>query len=556
MRIIPAHQQKGNNVQPQKNRLPFEQLRVAAYCRVSTDYDEQASSYETQVAHYKELIQKEPTWEFAGIYADDGISGTNTKKREQFNQMIAACKAGKIDLIVTKSISRFARNTIDCLKYIRDLKAINVAIFFEKENINTMDAKGEVLITIMASLAQQESESLSQNVKMGIQYRYQQGKVFVNHNHFLGYTKDAQGNLVIEPEEAKVIKRIFYSYLNGMSMKQIADSLKADGILTGGKTKNWQSSGVSKILKNEKYMGDALLQKTYTVDFLSKKRVKNNGIMPQYYVENDHPAIIPKPVFMQVQQLIKQRQNGITTKNGKHRRLNGKYCFSQIVFCGKCGDIFQRNMWYRPEKVAVWRCASRIKRSKTGRRCMIRNVKEPLLKEATVEAFNQLIEGHELAGKQIKANIMKVIKNSKGPTLDQLDKQLEEVQMQLIQAANQHQNCDALTQQIMDLRKQRAKVQSREAKQQAKLHSIDEINKLIEFHKYGLVDFDEGLVRRLVEKITIFKRYMEFKFKDGEVIRINKWNLVYSALSYFGWVLFLITLKSIPQCTLLTLLSP
>src|SRR5699024_1160183 len=303
VRIIPAHQQKGNSVQREKNRLPFEQLRVAAYCRVSTDYDEQASSYETQVAHYKELIQKEPTWEFAGIYADDGISGTNTKKREQFNQMIAACKAGKIDLIVTKSISRFARNTIDCLKYIRDLKAINVAIFFEKENINTMDAKGEVLITIMASLAQQESESLSQHVKMGIQYRYQQGKVFVNHNHFLGYSKDDQGNLVIEPEEAKVIKRIFYSYLNGMSMKQIADSLKADGILTGGKTKNWQSSGVSKILKNEKYMGDALLQKTYTIDFLSKKRVKNNGIMPQYYVENDHPAIIPKPVFMQVQQL-------------------------------------------------------------------------------------------------------------------------------------------------------------------------------------------------------------------------------------------------------------
>lgn len=496
---------------------------MAAYCRVSTDYDEQASSYETQVIHYKELIQKEPTWKFAGIYADDGISGTNTKKREQFNQMIAACKAGKIDLIVTKSISRFARNTIDCLKYIRDLKAINVAIFFEKENINTMDAKGEVLITIMASLAQQESESLSQNVKMGIQYRYQQGKVFVNHNHFLGYTKDAQGNLVIEPAEAKVIKRIFYSYLNGMSMKQIADSLKADGILTGGKTKNWRSSSVAKILKNEKYMGDALLQKTYTVDFLNKKRVKNEGIMPQYYVENDHPAIIPKSVFMQVQQLIKQRRNGITTKNGKHRRLNGKYCFSQIVFCGKCGDIFQRNMWYRPEKVAVWRCASRVRRSKTGRRCMIRNVKEPLLKEATVEAFNQLIEGHELASKQIKANIMQVIKDSQGPTLDQLDKQLEEVQMKLIQAANQHQDCNALTQQIMDLRKQKEKVQSRETNQQVKLHSLEEINELVEFHKYGLVDFDEGLVRRLIEKITIYQRYMEFTFKDGEVIRINMW---------------------------------
>ncbi|BAW87288.1 recombinase family protein [Limosilactobacillus fermentum] len=521
VRIIPAHQQKGNSVHHQRNSQPFEKLRVAAYCRVSTDYDEQASSYETQVAHYKELIQKEPTWEFAGIYADDGISGTNTKKREQFNKMIAACKAGKIDLIVTKSISRFARNTIDCLKYIRDLKAINVAIFFEKENINTMDAKGEVLITIMASLAQQESESLSQNVKMGIQYRYQQGKVFVNHNHFLGYTKDTQGNLVIEPEEAKVIKRIFYSYLNGMTMKQIADALKADGILTGGKTKNWRSSSIAKILKNEKYMGDALLQKTYTVDFLNKKRVKNEGIMPQYYVENDHPAIIPKSVFMQVQQIIKQRRNGITTKNGKHRRLNGKYCFSQKLFCGKCGDILQRNMWYRPEKVAVWRCASRIKRSKTGRRCMIRNIKEPLLKEATIEAFNQLIEGHELANKQIKANIMKIIENSKGPTLDQIDQQLEEVQMKLIQAANQHQDCDALTQQIMDLRKQKEKVQSRETDQQAKLHSLDEINKLVELHKYGLVDFDEQLIRRLVEKITIFQRYMEFTFKDGEVIRVN-----------------------------------
>ena len=522
VRIIPAHQQKGNSIHQHHSQQPFEQFRVAAYCRVSTDYDEQASSYETQVSHYKELIGKEPSWQFAGIYADDGISGTNTKKREQFNKMIAACKAGKIDLIVTKSISRFARNTIDCLKYIRDLKAINVAIFFEKENINTMDAKGEVLITIMASLAQQESESLSQNVKMGIQYRYQQGKVFVNHNHFLGYTKDAKGNLIIEPEEAKVIKRIFYSYLNGMTMKEIADSLRADGIQTGGKTTNWQSSSVAKILKNEKYMGDALLQKTYTVDFLSKKRVKNNGIMPQYYVENDHPAIIPKPVFMQVQQIIKKRRNGITTPNGKHRRINGKYCFSQKVFCGKCGDILQRNMWYRPEKVAVWRCASRVHRSKTGRRCMLRNIKEPLLKEATVDAFNQLIEGHESVSNQIKANIMKVIKNSKGPTIDQLDKQLEEVQMKLIQAANQHQNCDALTQQIMDLRKQRKIVQIRDTNNQVKLHSVDEINEFVDLHKYGLVDFDEQIVRHLVEKITIFKRYMEFTFKDGEVIRVNK----------------------------------
>ncbi len=522
MRIIPAHQQKGNSVQPQKNRLPFEQLRVAAYCRVSTDYDEQASSYETQVAHYKELIQKEPTWEFAGIYADDGISGTNTKKREQFNQMIAACKAGKIDLIVTKSISRFARNTIDCLKYIRDLKAINVAIFFEKENINTMDAKGEVLITIMASLAQQESESLSQNVKMRIQYRYQQGKVFVNHNHFLGYTKDKDGNLVIEPKEAKTVKRIFYSYLQGMTMKQIAESLKADGVLTGGKKTNWHSSGIALILKNEKYMGDALLQKTYTVDFLTKKRVKNNGIMPQYYVENDHPAIIPKSVFMQVQNLIRRRHNGITTKNGKHRRINSKYCFSQRVYCGKCGDIFQRNMWYNPIKVAVWRCASRIKRNRKGRRCMIRNIKEPLLKAATLDAINQLIESHELADKQIKANIMKIVKNSKGPTIEVLDKRLEDAQLKLIQAANQHQNCNDLTQQVMELRGQKEKVQRIESENQVKLHNIDQVGDFVDEHQHSIQEFDPQLVRCLIEKITIFQRYMEFTFKDSEVIKIRQ----------------------------------
>ena len=521
VRIIPAHQQRGNSVHRSPTEPQSERLRVAAYCRVSTELDEQANSYETQVSHYKELIQKDPSWDFAGIFADDGISGTNTKKRDQFNKMIKACKAGKIDLIVTKSISRFARNTIDCLKYIRDLKAINVAIFFEKENINTMDAKGEVLITIMASLAQQESESLSQNVKLGLQYRYQQGKVLINHNHFLGYTKDKDGNLVIEPEEAKTVKRIFYSYLQGMTMKQIAESLKADGVLTGGRKTNWHSSGIALILKNEKYMGDALLQKTYTVDFLTKKRVKNNGIMPQYYVENDHPAIIPKSVFIQVQNLIRRRHNGITTKNGKHRRINSKYCFSQRVYCGKCDDIFQRNMWYNPVKVAVWRCASRIKRSKKGRRCMIRNIKEPLLKAATLDAINQLIENHELADKQIKANIMKIVKNSKGPTIEELDKQLEDAQLKLIQAANQHQNCNDLTQQVMELREQKERFQEIESENQVKLHNIDQVSDFVDEHQHGIQEFDPQLVHRLIEKITIFKRYIEFAFKDGEVIKIK-----------------------------------
>ena len=274
--LIPARRQVGNNARKQEEEKP--KLRVAAYCRVSTDSDEQATSYEAQVEHYTEYIQKNPDWEFAGIYADDGISGTNTKKREEFNHMIDDCKTGNIDMIITKSISRFARHTLDCLKYIRQLKDRNIPVLFEKESINTMDAKGEVLITIMASLTQQESQSLSQNVKLGLQYRYQQGKVQINHNRFLGYTKDADGNLIIDPEQAEIVKRIYREYLEGLSMDKISAGLERDGILTGAGGKRWHTSTINKILRNEKYIGDALLQKTYTTDFLNKTRVKNNGL--------------------------------------------------------------------------------------------------------------------------------------------------------------------------------------------------------------------------------------------------------------------------------------
>ena len=212
--VIPARRRVGNTAK--ESEIP--KLRVAAYCRVSTDSDEQATSYEAQVEHYTDYIRKNPEWEFAGIFADAGISGTNTKKREEFNRMIDEAMVGKIDMIVTKSISRFARNTLDCLKYIRQLKEKNIPVYFEKENINTMDAKGEVLLTIMASLAQQESQSLSQNVKLGFQYRYQQGQITVNHNRFLGYTKDEKGQLIIEPDEAEMVKRIFREYLEGASL--------------------------------------------------------------------------------------------------------------------------------------------------------------------------------------------------------------------------------------------------------------------------------------------------------------------------------------------------
>lgn len=270
--------------------------------RNSTDSDEQATSYEAQIEHYTEYISKNPEWVLVGIFADDGITGTNTKKRDEFNRMIEKCHAGNIDMIITKSISRFARNT--------------------------MDAKGEVLLTIMASLAQQESQSLSQNVKLGIQYRYQQGKVQINHNRFLGYTKDADGNLIIDLEQAEIVRRIYREYLQGLSMDKIAAGLEADGILTGaGKTK-WHTSTINKILRNEKYIGDALLQKTYTTDFLTKKRIKNNGTVPQYYVEGDHEPIIPKDIFLLVQEELVRMRVVHTSDNSKRHYYSCKHCFS------------------------------------------------------------------------------------------------------------------------------------------------------------------------------------------------------------------------------------
>ena len=381
---IPARKQIGNLTKKKE----VCKLRVAAYCRVSTDYEEQASSYQTQIQHYEEVINRKPNWILAGIFADDGISATSTKGREQFNKMIQACLDGKIDMIITKSISRFARNTVDCLNYIRQLKAKNIPIYFEKESINTMDAKGEVLITIMASLAQQESESLSQNVKLGIQYRFQQGKVMVNANCFLGYDKDEEGHLVINPEQAEIVKRIFREYLEGASCQQIARGLERDGVLTARGNTRWHDSAIRRILENEKYMGDALLQKTYTVDFLKKKHVKNNGDIPQYYVEDDHEAIIPKELFMKVQEEMARRGSQVDCK-GRKRGFSSKHCFTGLIYCAECGEQFRRIHWNnRGCKSVVWRCITRL--DKEGD-CSAITVYKTELKTAFVTALNQLI---------------------------------------------------------------------------------------------------------------------------------------------------------------------
>ena len=514
--VIPARKRVGNTAAAEQRP----KLKVAAYCRVSTDSEEQASSYEVQVAHYTQFIQKNPEWELAGIYADDGITGTNTKKREEFNRMIQDCMAGNIDMIITKSISRFARNTLDCLKYIRELKEKNIPVFFEKENINTMDSKGEVLLTIMASLAQQESQSLSQNIKLGLQYRFQNGEVRVNHSRFLGYTKDEEGNLVIEPAEAEVVKRIYREYLEGASLLQIGRGLEADGILTGaGKTK-WRPETLKKILQNEKYIGDALLQKTYTVDFLNKKRVQNKGIVPQYYVENSHEPIIPRDLYMQVQEEMIRRANLHSGANRKKRVYSSKYALSSIVYCSKCGEIYRRIAWNnRGKHSTVWRCCTRVEHGPKG--CDAPTIQESVLQNGVAKAINEVFGNSSAFLPILKENMQAVIGSDMESQLAEIDGRLKELQQELLKQANAKKDYTELADKIYALREQRQKVLAAEAEQDGRRQRMEEMKKLLEEQADIPLEYDEQLVRNLVEKVTVYEEELVVEFKSGLEIRVE-----------------------------------
>ena len=515
--VIPARRRVGNTAK--ESEIP--KLRVAAYCRVSTDSDEQATSYEAQVEHYTDYIRKNPEWELAGIFADDGISGTNTKKREEFNRMIDEAMAGKIDMIVTKSISRFARNTLDCLKYIRQLKEKNIPVYFEKENINTMDAKGEVLLTIMASLAQQESQSLSQNVKLGFQYRYQQGQMTVNHNRFLGFTKDENGQLIVEPKEAEVVKRIFREYLEGASLQQIARGLEADGILTGaGKTK-WRAETLQKILKNEKYIGDALLQKTYTVDFLEKKRVPNNGLVPQYYVENSHEAIIPRDLYMQVQEEMIRRSNLHSGKDRKKRVYSSKYALSSIVYCSKCGEIYRRVVWNnKGNKSIVRRCCTRMENGPGT--CDADAIHESELQSLVIRAINRVLARKDTMNETLQKNVEAVLTGADGIPLDEIDSRLEQLQKELLKVANAKGNYDSIADEIYHLREVKQNALVDNAEREGVKQRISEMQQFLAEQTQKITEYDEQLVRRLIEKITVYEEKVTVEFKSGTSVDVRR----------------------------------
>ena len=348
-----------------ESRIDMRPKRVAAYCRVSTDREEQEHSFETQKAMYTEMIMMKPTWQMAGIYADEGITGTVAKKRPGFMKMIEDCRKGKIDMIVTKSVSRFSRNNLDCLMYVRELKQLGIPIIFEKEGINTIQVSSELLLTLFGALSQAESESISMNVKLGIRQSLKNGNVRFSYKTFLGYRKGADGQPEIVPEQADIVRRIYNDFLAGATYLEIAKQLTDENVPTMGGGNRWFSERIKSILKNEKYKGDALLQKTYITDPISKRVKKNNGELPMYYVENSHPAIIERRIFDRVQEEIARRagkkkvkQTGTKTELG---RYSGKYALTELLYCGECGTPYRRCTWSRDgKKKIVWRYVSRL----------------------------------------------------------------------------------------------------------------------------------------------------------------------------------------------------
>jgi DNA invertase Pin-like site-specific DNA recombinase len=357
--------------------------KTAGYARVSTDMEEQLTSYEAQVKYYTEYIKSRADWEFVDVYTDEGITGTSTRHRKGFNQMIADAMDDKIDLIITKSVSRFARNTVDSLTTIRKLKEKGVECYFEKENIWTFDDKCELMLTIMSSIAQEEARSISENCIWGQRRRFAEGKVAVPFKSFLGYERGEDGNLVVNEEQAKLVRRIYGMFLSGQSAYAIARILTKEGVPTPAGKQKWYMSTIKSILTNEKYKGDALLQKTYTADFLTKQKKINNGEIPQYYVKNNHEAIIDREIFDEVQKLIGR------TKSGKGRQSSISI-FSSKIKCGECGSYYGSKVWHSNDKYrrVIWQCNHKFD---NDRKCETPHLDEETIKQSFISAMNKLI---------------------------------------------------------------------------------------------------------------------------------------------------------------------
>ena len=516
-----------------ENRMDIRPKRVAAYCRVSTDKEQQEHSFETQKEMYTDMIMMKPNWQMAGIYADEGITGTIAKKRPDFMRMIEDCRKGKIDLIITKSVSRFSRNNLDCLLYVRELKERGIPIIFEKEGINTMHVSSELLITLFSGLSQAESESISMNVKIGKRQSLKNGNVPFSYKSFLGYRKGADGKPEIDPEQAVTVRRIFAEYLAGRSLLEIAKGLTADGIPTARGSYEWSSPRVLSILTNEKYKGDALLQKTYIADCISKKSKKNNGELPMYYVENNHPAIIERAVFDRVQGEVSRRnskrkvkQTGTKTELGKY---SGKYALSEILYCGNCGTPYRRCTWSKNgKKKIVWRCISRLdygtKYCKDSP-----SIEESVLQNAIAEAITKKAQMESSGIERIRRHIELYQSSQDMSGILAKQERLKAIQAHIEQLTNMDseaaQNGDfdaqfeSLYAEMYTIKDELAEADKTKSKLETAADSIGEMAAVMNGLKNHPVEYNDLAVRQLIECIKVMSAdTIHIYFKDGTKI--------------------------------------
>ena len=506
--------------------------RVCAYARVSTDLEEQQSSYDKQIEYYTNYIKDHPNWEFVGVYADEGITGTNNKYRAGFNSMIEDAKANKIDLILTKSISRFARNTVLSIETVRELKELGVGVYFEKENIDTLDPKSEMVLTIFSSLAQEESRSISENVRWGLDKRAKDGKVSMPYKHFLGYKKGRDGTPEIDEDEAKIVRLIYDMYLEGNSTNKIAEYLTSKNIPTPGGKSKWYQGCIKSILTNEKYKGDAIINKTFTTDFITKTVKVNTGEVPKYYVQNSHPAIIDPKTFDLVQTMINNPDN-------KKSQLQGINPFSHKIICADCGEYFGHKTWSSRDrhKYSMWVCNHKSQTTKDDKnRCKTPNLREDLLKDAYLSAMRGLLATQG----ELKAKYADIIRSYNSPNRitrhinegnkikqsiiekkDTLD-QLTALPYSKIESVKEYQaHKDELISEITELENRLNTQEKKEQELSAKVEQIQRFEKALDKFAKQPAFFNDKIFIDTVETIEVSKDKLTINFKDGSMTTIS-----------------------------------
>ena len=536
MRMTESQPEKKIIVIPAKKESPQEQakkrnLRVAAYCRVSTGDEEQLTSYENQKAFYTEKIMKNPEWTMVDIFADEGITGTSTCRRKDFLRMIRQCRQGKIDMILAKSVSRFARNTLDTISYTRELRSLGIAVIFEEQNINSIYPESEFLIALHAAFAQSESESISANVRWGKRQSIKDGKVTFQYKTLLGYEKGPDGNPVIIPEEAETVRRIFEWYLAGKSVRDIRLALVAGGFQNAVGTTDWTTSNLRSILTNEKYCGDALLQKTFVKDFISKKSIPNTGQLAKVLIQNNHEAIISHEIFDAVQlELARRRaQDGRSRKSAPTGRgkFSGKYALSGLLFCGECGTAYRRVVWTQHgEKRAVWRCSSRLDYGK--KYCKESpTLDESPLQQAVLAAINASMSGCKVLADQLVDAMEQELAPIPGESmsLGDIDRAVTELGKQFDTLLAEAANGDAdeyaerfrtISTTMEELKRRKAAILGIRQEQEQISRRIHAAASAMTAATVGITEWDDGVVYQMLEKVTVLTgNRIKVTFRNG-----------------------------------------